>query len=99
MEYITSKITLERFLYLISFDTKQLKKGTVIYSQEEALQHREDLITIHTFFAQSPLSFNPKVRLSILGKCSAQIPYLTKLYNLSRIKGRLQDSSHLYSNS
>jgi len=96
MKLLTDKLTLERFLYLVSFDTKQIKKGNVVYTQEEALQHREDLILIHTYFAQSDASFSPKVRLSILGKCSGQIPYLTKLFNLPRIKGRLLDTSQHY---
>lgn len=68
MENLTCKIDLNRFLYLLGFDTKLLK--TMSYAEVEAL--RNDYMLVHTVFTSTDgLRFTKMFRSAVIGKCSA----------------------------
>lgn len=68
MELLTEKLTLSKFLYLLSFDSKQLK----IMTPEQAHKLREDYMFVHTVFQSTDgAGFTKMFRSAVLGKCSA----------------------------
>jgi len=68
MEYITTKLSLERFFTLLSFDTKFIKTMT----PDEIEQLRQDYLLIHTYFSSDQgKAFTKMFRSAVIGKCSS----------------------------
>jgi len=68
MELLTEQLDLSRFLYLLSFDTKQLKHMNI----QQIKQLQNDYMLIHTVFTSTyGKTFTKMYRNSVVGKCSA----------------------------
>lgn len=74
---IMESLTLERVLYLLSFNFKSNKSA----SQEVALKLRKDFALIHTHFITNE-AYTDKLRLCITGKCCSNIDSITRHFNL-----------------
>ena len=82
-------LTLDRFLYLLSFNLKKFKKGATL---EEALKVREDFVVVHTYFIENK-QYTDKLRLSILGKCASTIPHITRHFKLPELETPLLENT------
>lgn len=79
MELLTEQMTLSRFLYLLSFDTKHLK----IMTPPQAHSLREEFMLIHTIFSSTAgAGFTKMYRTAVLGKCSALNGVILKKFPL-----------------
>ena len=78
MKLLVENLDLSRFLYLLSFNCKDLTS----MGFDEAQQLREDFRLVHTHFIKTD-SYTTKLRLSLLGKCSSNIDRITKTFDMS----------------
>lgn len=67
-ELLTRKLSLDKFLYLLSFDTSELK----YLGEKEQEELRKEFMFIHDIFkSKYGQQFTKMFRSSVIGKCSA----------------------------